>query len=134
MSNSFSPNLNPYFGYPGAGETLSHFKKRITDAITRNNQSLLEYFEQCFKVGPDGAVFIGGCLHKLEGCSICGDYARTRGLCHYHYRQGLESGGIRVKFADPIEAFWSRVNKTETCWLWTGSKSGRRKCIYGMIH
>lgn len=24
--------------------------------------------------------------------------------------------------SDPLDFFWARVNKTETCWLWTGDK------------
>ena len=29
------------------------------------------------------------------------------------------------------ERFWSRVSKTETCWIWTGSKS---KSGYGLLN
>jgi hypothetical protein len=29
-----------------------------------------------------------------------------------------------------LEAFWAKVDKTETCWIWTGSK---RKSGYGLL-
>jgi hypothetical protein len=28
---------------------------------------------------------------------------------------------------DPIERFWPKVNKTDTCWLWTASRMGLRR-------
>jgi hypothetical protein len=34
-------------------------------------------------------------------------------------------------FEDKIKLFWERVEKTETCWIWTGSMNGNG---YGKIH
>lgn len=35
-----------------------------------------------------------------------------------------------------MDKFWSKVNKTEACWLWTGSTNGRgvRGVAYGLCH
>lgn len=42
--------------------------------------------------------------------------------------KGRKTGG---KIPSPIhERFWAKVNKTETCWLWTGAKIGKG---YGMF-
>ena len=46
-----------------------------------------------------------------------------RGLCRPHYirlwRYGVTDP---APVPSPTERFWSKVNKTDTCWLWTGSK------------
>jgi hypothetical protein len=40
-----------------------------------------------------------------------------------------DEGGFKLSVAD-TERFWSKVNKTESCWLWTG---GKDKDGYGKI-
>ena len=30
------------------------------------------------------------------------------------------------KGKSPEDRFWAKVNKTETCWLWTGARAGGR--------
>lgn len=58
---------------------------------------------------------------SIEGCErkvLC------RGWCTKHYERWRRHGNptVMTTFAGaPIEdRLWSRVNKTETCWLWTG--------------
>lgn len=41
-----------------------------------------------------------------------------------------EHTGRARKVTDPVERFWSKVNKTETCWLWTDALDG---CGYGRM-
>jgi hypothetical protein len=37
------------------------------------------------------------------------------------------AGPQKADAATRERLFWVKVNKTETCWLWTGSRTGRRK-------
>lgn len=30
--------------------------------------------------------------------------------------------------------FWSKVEKTDTCWIWKGAKTGRYLCRYGVLY
>lgn len=42
--------------------------------------------------------------------------------------------GLPAEVRHSIEArFWSKVNKTDSCWLWTGSRTGRRR-MHGQFH
>lgn len=55
-----------------------------------------------------------GCV--VEGCEKAHE---ARGYCDMHYRRWRlngEPGGLLPTFE---ERFWSKVNKTDTCWLWT---------------
>lgn len=69
-------------------------------------------------------------------CSIegCGSKTACRGWCWKHYDRWRKHGdpnklGPRGErgtiIEDPDERFWSKVEKTESCWLWTGFKDGR---------
>lgn len=55
----------------------------------------------------------------------------ARGLCRKHYAQNWSNKTI-TSFAkvDPLDAFVNRIQKTESCWIWTGkvNQSG-----YGMF-
>ena len=66
----------------------------------------------------------------------CGRNIQAKGLCNSHYWQqwmgrplteiGKEKEPKVVKPKPTrAELFWSKVHKTETCWLWTASRSGR---------
>jgi hypothetical protein len=62
-------------------------------------------------------------------CSIpdCKRFATRRGWCNRHYLRWYVHGNPmsgrpqreRLR-GTPLERFWSCVNKTDTCWLWTG--------------
>lgn len=62
-------------------------------------------------------------------CSIegCGRPARQRGWCTMHYARWRRHGS--PYFEKPVgpaarpeaDRFWSKVQKTDTCWLWTGA-------------
>jgi hypothetical protein len=60
-----------------------------------------------------------------EACTVHGcelpQYAH--GWCENHYARQRRHGGLhdaRAQRSDPVARFWSQVNKTDTCWLWTG--------------
>jgi hypothetical protein len=56
-------------------------------------------------------------------CSIldCGEPHCARGWCRHHYRLWKDHGDPLVKTRKNMtveERFWSKVDKTEGCWLW----------------
>ncbi len=63
-------------------------------------------------------------------CSVegCGKDVRSRGLCESHYQKLRRLGPLEPKTTE--QRFDEKVNKTDTCWLWTGAKT---KYGYGMI-
>lgn len=76
-------------------------------------------------------------------CSIenCSDIARTRDWCPAHYMRFLRTGtplGKRGRpevtrvARTPEERFWCKVQRTQGCWLWTGS-TRRQQGGYGQI-
>ena len=52
----------------------------------------------------------------IEGCKIP---IRSKGLCNTHYDN--MRGVYKPRRSFSIR-FWSKVDKTESCWLWTGSQ------------
>jgi len=67
-------------------------------------------------------------------CNVprCERIARASGLCNMHYKRLKKTGDLGQ--VEPLtnritgtyeERFWARVEKTETCWLWTASTQGR---------
>lgn len=68
----------------------------------------------------------------MTECSIddCHAPKFCRGWCHKHYNRWYETGstelGVRKRSykSKPLaDRFWPKVQKTETCWLWTGAKT-----------
>ena len=59
-------------------------------------------------------------------CSDCtepvGEHG-ARGLCYTHYSRRKRAGTLPPLKPKPTteQLFWDKVQKTETCWLWTGS-------------
>lgn len=57
-----------------------------------------------------------------------GDCTRTtlcRNLCAHHYRKAKRAGEIQNLAAkSPQQRFWAKVDKTDTCWLWTAATNG----------
>lgn len=78
-----------------------------------------------------------------KGCTIedCERKAACRTWCWTHYDRWRKNGsphtlGPRGErgtiIQDPEERFWSKVEKTEGCWLWIGNKGHRGG--YGQFH
>lgn len=68
----------------------------------------------------------------MATCSVvdCSAPAKTRGVCNTHYQRFLRRGTYdKHKMPTLEERFWSKVDKTETCWLWTGGTNG----VYGRM-
>ena len=62
-------------------------------------------------------------LRHMAICSLCTARALARGLCRNHYYQARRHGTLaeHAKTRPPLEIrFLARVQKTPTCWLWTG--------------
>lgn len=57
-------------------------------------------------------------------CAIrtCENELWQAGVCQAHYWRIRRHGTIDLKIDTPEERFWRKVNKTESCWLWTGSR------------
>lgn len=64
-------------------------------------------------------------------CSVpgCGRKHRCGGYCNSHYAYAKRHGVVPMHLiAEPLtadERFWQKVDRTATCWLWTGSVAGR---------
>ncbi len=63
--------------------------------------------------------------YRMNGqrkCSACGKPAIARGLCRTHYLYARKHGTLHEHSTiTPVEAFFAKVKKTETCWLWAGT-------------
>lgn len=58
-------------------------------------------------------------------CSVngCEKKHLANSLCMTHYHRMRRTGTTDTRYMpSPAERFWPRVNKTSTCWLWTGSR------------
>lgn len=66
-------------------------------------------------------------------CSVtdCPNPTHARGWCKKHWQRWRTTGDpLMVKVSGPTpqpaaERFWRMVEKTETCWLWTGAKASK---------
>jgi len=58
----------------------------------------------------------------IEGCERTDLYARDR--CERHYQQWWYASRKLIKRPTTEQRFWAKVNKTATCWLWTGGLAG----------
>jgi hypothetical protein len=55
----------------------------------------------------------------VEGCDAA---SRAKGMCQKHYTRQRKTGTTDPRPTLTVEQrFWSKVNKTSTCWLWTGT-------------
>lgn len=61
-------------------------------------------------------------------CAVdgCNRSATIRGWCDSHYKfwWSTRRQPTRPIPETPEERFWAKVNKTETCWLWTANTGG----------
>jgi hypothetical protein len=65
-------------------------------------------------------------------CTVpdCHAPCRANGLCGKHSHRLVRHGDPSYE-RRPVDRFWAHVQKTETCWLWTGR---RQKWGYGLFH
>lgn len=58
----------------------------------------------------------------MVGCSVsgCSREHHSKQYCELHYRRFLKNGSPELKTTE--QRFWDKVDKTDTCWLWTGTK------------
>ena len=61
-------------------------------------------------------------------CTVaeCDRVVEGFGLCRTHYARYKRTGVVPttpIRPATDAERFWLKVNKTDTCWLWTGATS-----------
>lgn len=64
---------------------------------------------------PEAEAFSEG----SAGCAVCGKSCERTYCSIDCYRVVQRSGSVE-------DRFWSKVNKTDGCWLWTASRSGGR--------
>lgn len=69
-----------------------------------------------------------------DRCEAPGCDARplARGLCRSHYERQASAGEARPQ-PTVMDRFWASVEKTDTCWLWTGSLTRPRPRGYGQL-
>lgn len=57
----------------------------------------------------------------------------ARGMCQKHYLRWKKAGGLEsVRKPTTKERFWAKVNKTATCWNWTGSTKANGYGTFGI--
>lgn len=44
-------------------------------------------------------------------------------MCGACYERARLRGDLKIRSTDPVERFWSHVEKSSTCWNWTGAKA-----------
>jgi hypothetical protein len=83
---------------------------------------------------------MSACLHcakQLAGRRKACDDCQVRGRRIRERRRGLapaDHAPSRIRLplgASTEERFWAKVEKTDACWLWTGSRNGRG---YGLLN
>ena len=60
-------------------------------------------------------------MPSQDTCSVCPSPAKARGFCGRHYQIERRLGRITTRRPSASERFWSRVDKTPSCWVWTGT-------------
>ncbi len=64
-------------------------------------------------------------------CIICGKESIARKLCRKHYNFARNSGTLNsYPKTSPDDIFETRIKKTDTCWLWMGT---RNSYGYGIV-
>jgi hypothetical protein len=66
---------------------------------------------------------------QIDNCELP-VFVRSRGWCRKHYHRWHRTGDpLVVKYeraaGTPLERWWAKVEKTNTCWLWRGSLDRR---------
>lgn len=69
---------------------------------------------------------------SIDGCDRTGKM--RRGWCSLHYGRWKRHGNPEHHPPSVEERFWAKVNKTDTCWLWTASLDTRGYGQFGIRH
>lgn len=64
-------------------------------------------------------------MKKTCAIEACDSPIVSRGMCNAHYKRWLRTGNPLGVMPTADERFWSKVEKTETCWNWTGARHPR---------
>lgn len=57
---------------------------------------------------------------SVDGCDL---FAKCKGMCNKHYLRVYFHGRTNLPPKQTLEdRFWAKVEKTDNCWTWTGSK------------
>jgi len=61
----------------------------------------------------------------MKACAVegCEKKRAAWGMCQMHYKRVKKHGTTDSPVRTLAERFWPKVEKTETCWNWTGSKN-----------
>lgn len=73
-----------------------------------------------------------GLTCAADGCQRA---ARNHGFCGKHreqVRRFRDPDTVMVILDDPEARFWSRVDKTDSCWLWTGPLTYDGYAVFGV--
>lgn len=94
----------------------------------------MNHYERWRRSGDPGSAFTA---HVVVSCSVdgCDRDSCTRGWCDMHYRRWKNNGDpneSRRILGDDVARFWSKVDKTETCWNWTDAIASNDG--YGQIY
>lgn len=65
--------------------------------------------------------------NQTRGCAICGRACKGKYCTVKCYRTAQRS-------IPTVDRFWAKVQKTDGCWLWTGSTSGKPGFWYGTLN
>jgi hypothetical protein len=69
----------------------------------------------------------------------CYRNAASKGYCDKHYRRLYRHGTLDAKRfvseGDDIQRFLDKINKTDSCWIWTGgTRPNGKNVLYGRHH
>lgn len=68
----------------------------------------------------------GSTRRRSPECSVdgCTERAVGRGWCEKHYSAWKRTGDPFGWRSNPERRFWAKVEKSDGCWLWTGTPTG----------
>lgn len=82
----------------------------------------------------------GGAAVNKGTCSIdgCCKHAYARGWCRAHWQRWRRNGDptwpLHERHITAEQRFWAKVNKTESCWLWTGAQDDEGYGLFSIRH
>lgn len=64
-------------------------------------------------------------MSKICTISNCERQLVAVGLCMMHYKRKRKYGDPTLSRPNPVERFWAKVVKTDTCWEWNATRNHR---------